>query len=102
MMNWIISRDLSMPATKRFYDQVHFKLAKYSGSCSECPIQIKVDDPVVFLSDYRVTMHEECFRLGPPLPKRNPLMNPKRETTYESKGRFLHLLHSLKGKKTYA
>jgi len=87
-----------MAGNKRFYDQVHFKLAKYHSQCSECPISINTGDPVVFLSGYRVTMHEECFRLGPPLPKSNPPLKLKRETTYETKGKFLHLLSSLKGK----
>ncbi len=88
-----------MPGNKRFYDQVHFKLAKYDSQCTECPIRIQPGDPIVFLSEYRKTMHEECFRLGPPIPKRGALANPKRETTYEIKGRFLHLIASMKGDK---
>lgn len=85
-----------MPGNKRFYDQVHFLLAKYAGHCSECPMEVNKDDPVVFLSDYRVTMHLECFRMGPPVRGEKPPWSP-REMTYETKARFFKLLSSVKG-----
>lgn len=89
-----------MPANKRFYDQVHFALARYNTQCSECPIKIEIDEPVVFLSGERLTMHAECFRNGPMLPRGDLSKEIKRERTYKNSIQFINLLSSIKGGKS--
>ena len=50
-----------MKNNDKLIQDVHPLIAKYSSLCTECMTKINVGDPVVFLSEFKVTLHWNCF-----------------------------------------
>lgn len=46
---------------KKFLSNIHPMLARYDTLCPDCQKRIFKDDPVIHLSDYKVTLHWNCF-----------------------------------------
>lgn len=81
---------------------VHPLLAKYDTLCPECNKRIYVDDPVIFLSDFKVTVHWNCFYLCNVLSFVTDLLTDKRALIIDPKisikTQFCLLAYSLKRK----
>ncbi len=54
-----------MAGNKRFYERVHFLYAKHTSTCPECKKPIGPGDSIVYMSEFQVSMHFDCFYHGP-------------------------------------
>jgi len=50
-----------MPGNISFYNQVHYIKAKFNSICPECLEEIEKDSEIVFLSDFGIAIHHNCF-----------------------------------------
>lgn len=89
-----------MPGNKRFYERIHYLYAKYTSTCPECGKRINAGDAIVYMSEFQVSLHFDCFYRGPVIswPDRNlskngnVVIDPK----FNLKTQFMILLYRLK------
>jgi len=57
----------------KFYDQVHYIKAKFASQCPECLEKIEKGEDIVYMSDFKIAIHHNCFYKPVKLFDRDPL-----------------------------
>jgi len=82
------------------YKNIHFMLAKYEGPCPECTKPILPWQPIVYMSEFGVSMHFDCFYHGPVISYPVEQLSPQKDVIidphFSLKTQFMILLYRLK------
>lgn len=90
-----------MPGNVPSYKNIHYLYAKYKSECPECQQPIVPGDAIVYMSEFAVSMHFDCFYHGPVIsyPDKRLSKNPKPvliDPRFGMKTQFMILLYRLK------
>jgi len=86
----------------KFTQNIHPLLAKFNTLCPECNKRIFAGEPVIFLSDFKVTLHWGCFYQCNVLSFETDLLTSKQsliiDPKFSLKTQFCILIYRLKRK----
>jgi len=89
-----------MGGNEAYYKNIHFLYAKYTSSCPECEKKIEPGQSIVYMSEFGVSMHFDCFYHGPVISYPDKNLSAQKEVIidphFSLKTQFMILLYRLK------